>query len=395
MNNWTKTPPPFAKAKMRWQHLSVIGYGLLVMVVLGCRQPVPAATPVSVMPTASVMATQTAIPTPIVTVTETAVLPTATSGNAPTPNPTQTSTPLPSPTLTLTPSPTPDLYAPLTIDGLASRSYGGGLLDIVDVIDENETFKRYLITYPSDGLTIYGYLTVPSEGDKFPVALVLHGYIDPDEYDTIAYTERYVDSLVEAGYFVIHPNFRNYPPSDEGDNPFRIGYAIDVLNLIAIIREQSQDPFGILRRADADDINLWGHSMGGGVALRVITVNNADYLKTAVLYGSMSGDEEQNYQRITQWSGGVNGPFELAASPEMLQAISPIYHLDRINTAISIHHSQADETVPIEWSDDLCQRLQAISHPVECFTYYLVPHTFRGGADELFMERIVRFFNNH
>jgi fermentation-respiration switch protein FrsA (DUF1100 family) len=395
MNNWTKTPPPFAKAKMRWQHLSVIGYGLLVMVVLGCRQPVPAATPVSVMPTASVMATQTAIPTPIVTVTETAVLPTATSGNAPTPNPTQTSTPLPSPTLTLTPSPTPDLYAPLTIDGLASRSYGGGLLDIVDVIDENETFKRYLITYPSDGLAIYGYLTVPSEGDKFPVALVLHGYIDPDEYDTIAYTERYVDSLVEAGYFVIHPNFRNYPPSDEGDNPFRIGYAIDVLNLIAIIREQSQDPFGILRRADANDINLWGHSMGGGVALRVITVNNADYLKTAVLYGSMSGDEAQNYQRITQWSGGVNGPFELAASPEMLQAISPIYHLDRINTAISIHHSQADETVPIEWSDDLCQRLQAISHPVECFTYYLVPHTFRGGADELFMERIVRFFNNH
>jgi fermentation-respiration switch protein FrsA (DUF1100 family) len=400
MNNWTKTPPPFAKAKMRWQHLSVIGYGLLAMVVLGCRQPVPAATPVSVMPTASVMATQTAVPMPSILPTETAVPPILTIepdlqnqesqltiDNPPTP----TVTPPP----TSTPSPTPDLYAPLTIDGLASRSYGGGLLDIVDVIDENETFKRYLITYPSDGLTIYGYLTVPSEGDKFPVALVLHGYIDPDEYDTIAYTERYVDSLVEAGYFVIHPNFRNYPPSDEGDNPFRIGYAIDVLNLIAIIREQSQDPFGLLRRADANDINLWGHSMGGGVALRVITVNNADYLKTAVLYGSMSGDEEQNYQRITQWSGGVNGPFELAASPEMLQAISPIYHLDRINTAISIHHSQADETVPIEWSDDLCQRLQAISHPVECFTYYLVPHTFRGGADELFMERIVRFFNNH
>jgi dipeptidyl aminopeptidase/acylaminoacyl peptidase len=118
-------------------------------------------------------------------------------------------------------------------------------------------------------------------------------------------------------------------------------------------------------------------------------------LKTAVLYASMSGDEAQNFERIQQWSGGSDGPFELAAMPEMLQAISPIYHLDRIHAAVSIHHSEADETVPVAWSEDLCQRLQAINHPAECYTYYLVPHTFRGGADELFMERTVRFFDQN
>ena len=62
---------------------------------------------------------------------------------------------------------------------------------------------------------------VPNEGAEFPVAIVLHGYIDPAEYDTLAYTQRYADALAEAGYFVIHPNFRNYPPSDEGPNPYR------------------------------------------------------------------------------------------------------------------------------------------------------------------------------
>ena len=101
-------------------------------------------------------------------------------------------------------------------------------------------------------------MNVPNEGDNFPVALLLHGYIDPDEYETVAYTRRYADALAEAGYFVIHPNFRNYPPSDSGPDPYRIGYAIDVLNLIAIVREQSQDTLGTLRRANADDINLWG-----------------------------------------------------------------------------------------------------------------------------------------
>jgi dipeptidyl aminopeptidase/acylaminoacyl peptidase len=224
---------------------------------------------------------------------------------------------------------------------------------------------------------------------------VLHGYIDPAEYDTLTYTRRYADVLAEAGYFVIHPNFRNYRPSDEGPNPYRIGYAIDVLNLIAIIREQSQDPFGYLRRADEDRIHLWGHSMGGGVTLRVLTVNHAPYLRAAVLYGSMSGDERQNFEQIQIWSGGENGPFELAAGQEKLAAISPINFLDRINTPISIHHSEVDETVPVAWSNELCERLRTLAKPVECFIYYATPHTFRGQADELFMERVTRFFNEN
>ncbi|MCA9945267.1 MAG: alpha/beta fold hydrolase [Anaerolineales bacterium] len=308
-------------------------------------------------------------------------------------SPTPTSVP-PTATLSL-PTPTPDPYAALTIEALTARSYGGGQLDIIDTLEENETFTRYLITYPSDGLTIYGFMNVPNEGSEFPVALVLHGYIDPAEYDTLTYTRRYADALAEAGYFVIHPNFRNYPPSDEGSNPYRIGYAVDVLNLIAIIREQSQDPFGYLRRADEDRIHLWGHSMGGGVALRVLTVNNEAYLRAAVLYGSMSGDERQNFEQIQIWSDGENGPFELAASNEKLAAISPINFLERINTPISIHHSEADQTVPIAWSIELCERLRVMGKVVECYTYYATPHTFRGQADELFMERVIRFFDEN
>ena len=350
------------------------------------------------------LAAQTS-PTAVAAPTEPATPP------ASTPLPTATPSPEPTATANLqspvsqspvsSPTPTPDPYADLTIDALAARSYGGGLLEITDTLETNEAFTRYEIRYPSDGLMIYGFMNVPNEGDNFPVALMLHGYIDPDEYEIVDYTRRYADALAEAGYFVIHPNFRNYPPSDSGPDPYRIGYATDVLNLIAIIREQSRDPLGTLRRANADDINLWGHSMGGGVALRVLAVNNEPYLRAAVLYGSMSGDEARNYGRIRSWAGSQRARFELGASPEMLEAISPIHHLDRVEAAVAVHHSYADDVVPVAWSEEVCAVLEGLSaageipHAPECFFYDLQPHTFRGDGDALFMERVVEFFDRH
>jgi dipeptidyl aminopeptidase/acylaminoacyl peptidase len=364
---------------------------VLLTLLAACDRPAAITsieTPPS-LPTAAIVSS----PPPEETPTGSPILPTVTPTTVPTAAPTTVAT--------ATPTAPPDPYAELTIDALAARPYGGGLLEITDTLETNEVFTRYAIRYPSDGLTIHGFMNVPNVGDNFPVALVLHGYIDPDEYELIPYTRRYADALAEAGYFVIHPNFRNYPPSDSGPDPYRIGYATDVLNLIAVIREQSRDPLGTLRRANADDINLWGHSMGGGVALRVIAVNNEPYLRAAVLYGSMSGDEMKNYGRIREWTDSRRGQFEMSAPPETLAAISPIHNLERVEAAVAVHHSTADDVVPVEWSEEVCAVLDELSaagdipHAPECYYYDLQPHTFRGGGDALFIERTIEFFDRH
>ncbi len=364
---------------------------LLALLLASCAQTAGDTAPPLETPQQIAASTPAPLST-LATPTET-VLPRASATTVNSATPTKTAT-IPALPVEL-PSATPNPFEEYTVEALAAREYGGGALSLEETLERNDQFTRYLISYPSDGLRIAGFMNVPHEGREFPVAIVLHGYVPPTEYETLAYTQRYADALAEAGYFVIHPNLRNYPPSDSGSNMFRSGMAIDVLNLIAIIKEQSKDKTGPLRRAKADDIHLWGHSMGGGVALRVATVNNDDAIKTAVLYAAMSGDERLNYGRILEWSEGRRGEAELAVPQEMLAAISPINHLERVRAAISIHHSDADDVVPFAWSEDLCRRLQGIDHPVECFTYNGAPHTFHGVWDEVFIERFISFFDRH
>lgn len=323
-------------------------------------------------PTATV--TVTASPTPTNTATASPTTP-------PTPTPTAT------PTATLTP--TPDPYAGLTITDLASREYGGGALQAQEVWAVTATFTRTLMTYPSDGLTIYGFINVPVGEGPFPVAIVLHGYVPPERFRTLTYTYRYADALAQAGYIVIHPNLRNFAPSDEGDDRYRVGMAVDVLNLMAIIETTAGLP-GLLEKADGDFIGLMGHSMGGGITIRVSTVSPA--VDAAVLYGSMSGNEQWNFEKILEWSDGERGQQELDTPAADLERISPIYHLDRLVAPVSIHHGDRDGVVPLAWSVDLCDRLTKLNKPVECFIYEGQPHTFVGEGDQLFSQRLIAFF---
>ena len=308
--------------------------------------------------------------------------------STPSPIPTASETATAIPTL----SPTPDPYFAYTNDYLRSRAYGGGQIEFVEVMNQNLYFTRYLIRYPSDGLNIYGFANIPNDAEQHPVIIALHGYIDPAAYNTLDYTTHYADALASAGYIVFHPNLRGYLPSDDGDNLFRVGMATDVLNLIALIQTQSGGS-DLLQNADPNSIGLWGHSMGGGITTRVLTVT--DDVKAAVLYGSMSGDEQKNYEAIREWSGQTRGLAELDVPVEALSRISSMYYFQNITAAVSIHHGMADQLVPLNWSEVTCEQLRTIGRNVECLYYEGMPHTFYGQGDEQFIQNTVRFFNQY
>jgi len=263
---------------------------------------------------------------------------------------------------------------------------------VEEVLAVNSYFTRTLISYPSDGLTIYGFMDIPQRSiPPFPVVIAVHGYIDPQIYSTVDYTTRYADALARAGFLVLHPNLRGYPPSDDGPDLFRVGMAVDVLNLIALVKDQAGQA-GPLEAADPHAIGLWGHSMGGGISTRVMTVSPD--IRAVVLYGAMSGDERKNFERIFGYfSDGTRGWEELLAPEEVFLRVSPIYYLDRVQAAVSIHHGEKDGGVPLAWSQDLCQNLRDLGKSVECYTYPGQGHTFSGDGDALFVQRMIQFLD--
>jgi dipeptidyl aminopeptidase/acylaminoacyl peptidase len=280
-------------------------------------------------------------------------------------------------------------YEHLTIASLRQRSYGTGDFKVERTLQVTSTFTRSLISFTSDGLTVYGFMNTPRGQGPFPVVLVLHGYVNPRTYRTpTTYTQRYADALASAGFLVIHPDYRGHGRSQgeaEGvANLFRTGYAIDILNLIAHIER--------LPDASPKAVGLFGHSMGGGIALRVATVNPE--VRAIVLYGSMSGDERWNVERIKTVFRGVSYLPEDDVPSELWDAISPISYLGDARAAVEIHHGRRDPQVPVAWSRDLYTRLSALGKDAALYEYPGAGHSLRGRDYATMMDRVVRFFRS-
>jgi dienelactone hydrolase len=275
-----------------------------------------------------------------------------------------------------TPIASMSLFNPNSVEALRLRAYGKGELKVEYTWENLPKFNRFYITYPSDGLTIHGFVNVPVGKGPFPVIIALHGYIPASEYKTRDYSTRYADMLAQNGYIVLHPNMRNFPPStlvDTLDLPDIVtpesnnlaGYTVDVLNLLALVRKQAGQA-GIFKNADLGRLGIWGHSIGGGIALRVLSI--VPEIKAALLIAAVS-------QRYLMENAGYN-----------------IFDLSVSQAAFNLHHGDADTKVPPAWTKILNQQLLDLGKKVEYFTYPGQPHTFFGQNDSLFMKRMTDFF---
>ena len=335
----------------------------------------------------------------------------------PTQTPVESLTPSPIPTITLTASPTPtveELIFPFTIDGLRQHDFQSGSVHIRSILDENEKFITYLIDYPSDGLTITGVMQIPAGEGPFPVILMNHGFFSRSVYNSGDGTDRAAAFLAEHGYITLASDYRSWGNSDIGNSFFYSGLVIDVINLINAIPS--------IEQADPERVGMWGHSMGGGVTIKAVTIDRR--IKAAVLYSTVSANQVDVIER---WGPGCFGdiaqgelilgcnssdvipedlPREMqeayrfaASDPDTLREVSPFYHLDHVNVPIQVHYGTEDgeslNGTPPQWSVKLTQGLRDAGKQAEMYQYEGEGHSFIGQPWFDFMTRTLRFFDQY
>ena len=324
------------------------------------------------------------------------------------PTQTYTSTPVPSvtPSPTLTPSPTPTLH-PMNILAMRQKTYPGSQITIEETLEPGANYYRYYAWYASDGLKIYGLLTVPF-GDMpqagWPAIIFNHGYISPLIYKTMERYVAYVDQLARHGYIVYKIDYRGHDKSD-GDATGAYGdpgYTTDVLNAVAALKAFHQ--------ADPNRIGMWGHSMGGFLTLRAMVISrdiNAGVIWSGVVgsypdmlccwrhpeVGMPTRTPNPNFRSEwrTQWQNLYGSPQE---NPEFWNSLSANSYLGDLSGPLQIHHDVGDAEVPVKFSQDLYREIIAAGKPVEYYEYPGDDHNLANYFNQA-MQRTVEFFDKY
>jgi dienelactone hydrolase len=321
-------------------------------------------------------------------------------------HPTITGTSTLTPTATPTLTPTPTLH-PMDIRAARLTPYPGSEIVIEDTLEPGRNYNRYYAYYYSEGLKIYGLLTVPyaeMPETGYPAIVFNHGYIPPEVYRTTERYIAYVDNLAKSGYIVFRIDYRGHDRSEgEARSAYSDpGYLADVLNAVAALK---QHPL-----VDPQRIGMWGHSMGGYLTLRTMTVSPE--IRAGVIWSGVVASypdllccwrRSQVFPTPTpdpipgsspgwrSWSELYGSPEE---NPEFWNSISATAYLTDISGPLQLHHGTGDEDVPYEFSLNLYQEMLQLGLPVEYYQYEGDNHDL-ANFFSLAMTRTLEFYDRY
>ena len=226
-------------------------------------------------------------------------------------------------------------------------------------LNEDQMADMQPIKYTSrDGLTIHGYLTIPkgSSGKNLPVVVNPHG--GPWARDTWGYNSQ-VQFLANRGFAVFQMNFRG--STGYGRKFWEISFKEwgksmqdDITDGVKWLIEQ-----GI---ADPDRIAIYGASYGGYATLAGLTFT-PDLYACGVDYVGVSNIFTLLETLPPYWELGRQMMYEMIGNPEtekeILEAASPIFHVDSIRVPLFVAQGANDPRVKQAESDQIVEALRA------------------------------------
>jgi dienelactone hydrolase len=312
-----------------------------------------------------------------------------------------------SPTVTATPTITPTIpfaNEPMSIQVARSRTYPGSDIVIDQELAPGSNYHRYYAWYLSDGLKIFGLLTVPF-GSKpeggWPAVVFNHGYFPPYTYSTTGTYISHVESLASHGYVVFKIDYRGNSGS-QGSIPYAYGepgYTDDVLNALSSLARYPQ--------VNPNKISMWGHSMGGFMTLRAMVISKN--IKAGVIWSGVVG----SYADLiccwyahpiifptpfpgvhTGWQSWIQEHGTPEQDPRFWNAISATSYLADLSGPLQLHHGLYDTEVPYAFSESLAAGVQAAGKTVELYSYQSNDHNLASSYSQA-MTRTLQFLDHY
>ncbi len=263
-------------------------------------------------------------------------------------------------------------------------------------VEKNTIYTKYNATYLSNGLLITGVMLIPNAPGSYPLVLSNHGYIDPKVYTQGRGLKREEDYLARRGFAVFHSDYRGHAASDKSPDTRKaydasLEYSMDVVNALSAIKAAKLD------RVNTNRVGIIGHSMGGGLALNILTAY-PELFDAAILYAPVHADAWENFMRWRAEREEDDRTTTLLGTRELNKkawdALSSQPLLKNITAPVLLFHGTNDKDVPLDWSKDLAKRMTTLQKEFTYVEYEGEGHEF-GTRHTNFMETSAAFLKRH
>jgi len=234
-------------------------------------------------------------------------------------------------------------------------------------IPESTFVESELVRYDSfDGREIPGFLSVPSSDpgdDGYPTIVDIHGGPESQRRPSFSAIKQY---FLAHGYAVFEPNVRGstgygraYAALDDVEK--RMDAVADLEAAAAYLAARSE--------IDGDRLIAKGGSYGGFMVLSALTeypdrwAAGIDIVGIAnfVTFLENTGSWRRKLREAEYGS--------LEGDRELLESISPIHAVDRIEAPLFVLHGANDPRVPLEEAEQIAERASEVGVPVRTLIF--------------------------
>ena len=297
---------------------------------------------------------------------------------------------------------------PLSIEAMRADRHTA-TLTFERPLEDGPSFSAYLVSYRSSGLKVYAMVAVPNTPKPkagFPVLVANHGF-DPTPDSIVSrpgdYYRDVPDIYAREGFLVVMPDYRGHNISEGLE--FTTGflatnyYTLDVLALLSALPG--------LDDADLDKLFMWGHSLGGEIALRTLLVDGS--ILGASLWSPVGGslweqayhyswydsiDDTDSHDKPKARMDELSRDIDKLGFPFDPDNSEPGRFLHFLNTPILVHHAKDDGEVPYIWSELLATKLELQNKTYTFYSYESDMHFFKDELQAIAVARDVRFFRS-